>query len=593
QNLIFGTLEVNSIPAGAAILINGAETGYNTPHFFRGLVTGKYNITLIRENYPTRTEIVQVKKDEAVSLNPVLDNQPPEFADWTLDPPNLTEDSKGRLRVSVKVFDKGGSGLAGKIPQFDYHIGANTNYTGFKDMNKGTGDFWYFDIPEPLETWDVHRGKYIYFKASVVDVAGNRGESAEQTELIDDINDPPIVKITSKFNVWEKGLIKIDADASDIDGKISRVRFEYSIDNITWTQIGPIDDTPPYSVAWDTVTVIKGIVKNVWIRVTAYDDKDATAIDSTKTTFGIDNQPPTTTNDYDRLWHNKDFVINLKSSDGEGIGVSKIFYTLNKGIKQESQEGQTSLSVNITREGSDNILEYWSLDKLGNEEQQKTLSNIKLDKSPPKFAEWKQDPPDITEDSKGRLRISLQVTDEGGSGLEGKVPQIDYRIGRNARYDGYENMITEDGKTWQFNIFEPLETWDAYRGDFIFYKVRIEDVAGNVAESLERSELIDDINDPPVVTITSTFRPWMKGKFMIEAVSSDIDGKIVGVQFEYSSDKNSWTPIGPIDITPPYAVEWDTSVVIPKAEKIWIRATATDDGNARTSYIYPVMVGID
>ncbi len=595
RSIKLGSLEVSSSPIGAAIVINGADTGETTPHTFYGMVVGKYVITLVVENYAPGKAEIQIEPNETAIIDQILDDQPPEFVDWVQDPADLNEDTQGRFRVLVSVVDKGGSGLTGKIPQFDYHIGADNAYSGYEDMTLESGDVWYFDIPEPVESWNTYRGKYVYYKARVEDVAGNSGESREQQELIDNINDPPTVRIRTAFRTWENGLLTMEAEASDSDGTISGVRFEYSFDNARWTQIGLMDTTPPYSVAWDTTAIEQKVVENVWIRATATDNDNASVIHSTTTSFAIDNQPPTTTHDYDGLWHNRDFVITLRANDGNGIGMSKIAYILNSGNKQEIEiDGrQASASVDITTENDRNILEFWSVDKLGNEEPLKVLSNIKLDKTAPVFSDWGQDPADLTEDTYGRFRVSVRVADEDGSGLQGKTPQLDYHIGTGTQYDGYESMATEDGRLWNFDIAEPLETWNAHRGENLYYKVRVEDVAGNPGESIERRELIDDVNDPPVISITSRFNPWEKGLLAIGAESSDSDGTIVGVQFEYSSDRIVWIPIGPPDISEPFFVEWDTTASIPQAQKVWIRATATDDGGTSVTDTYPANIGID
>jgi hypothetical protein len=595
RSIRLGSLEVSSSPSGATIMINGADTGETTPYTFYGMVVGKYMITLVVENYAPGEAEVQIKQDETAIIDQILDDQPPEFVDWVQDPADLNEDTQGRFRVLVSVVDKGGSGLTGKIPQFDYHIGADNAYSGYEDMTLESGDIWYFDIPEPVESWNVYRGKYVYYKARVEDVAGNLGESREQQELIDDINDPPTVRVRTAFRTWENGLLTMEAEASDSDGEISSVRFEYSFDNARWTQIGLTDTTPPYSVAWDTTAIEQKVVENVWIRATATDNDNASVIHSITTSFAIDNEPPTTTHDYDGLWHNRDFVITLRANDGNGIGMSKIAYILNSGNKQEIEidARQASASVDITTEDDRNILEFWSVDKLGNEEPLKVLSNIKLDRTAPVFSDWGQNPADLTENTLGRFRVSVRVADENGSGLQGKTPQLDYYIGTGAQYDGYESMVTEDGKSWNFDIPEPLETWDAHRSENIYYKVRVEDAAGNIGESIERRELIDDINDPPTISITSRFNPYEKGLLAIGAESSDSDGTIVGVQFEYSFDQNVWIPIGPPDTSEPFFVEWDTASSIPQAEKVWIQATVTDDGGTSVTDTYPASIGID
>jgi len=596
-NVKLGSLSIDSNPSGASILVNGADTGFKTPYTFPGLIIGEYTITLQMKNYAPVEVKAQVKENQTQVIPAVvLDNQPPDFTDWTTDPIDLTEDTKGRFQVIVRVTDKGGSGMGDKIPQFAYHIGANTSYSdygGYKPMKSIGNDLWSFEIPEPTETWDFYRGKYIYYKVKAEDSAGNVGESVEQQKLIVSINDPPTVRIINAFSIWQRGLLTITAEANDVDGTITGVQFEYSFDNVTWTQIGLMVTKPPYSVSWDTKTIIKDVMKNVWVRATAYDNDNASATYITPTGFGIDNQAPTTSHDYDGSWRNKDFVITLKSTDGSGIGVATISYRLNNGSRQDIDiDGQANATVLITKEDSANTIEYWSTDKLGNEEQHKTLSNIKLDKTSPLFTDWKQDPVDLTEDTKGRFRIYVQIVDDG-SGIVGKIPQIAYRIGTDTQYSSYENMITEDGKTWYFDIMEPANTWDFYRGKYLYYKVQCSDVAGNLGVSSERTELIDSINDPPIVRIVSSFATWQKGVLKIDATASDQDGTVTSVQFEYSLDKATWKPIGATLTSAPYSVGWDTTIAIPQAPSVWIRVTAVDNENLSATYLYPTSIGID
>ena len=62
-------------------------------------------------------------------------------------------------------------------------------------------------------------------------------------------------------------------------------------------------------------------------------------------------------------------------------GVAETYYRINDGpTKILSVDGQP----NITVEGSNNTLEYWSVDNVGNEElPHKILTGIKLDKTSP------------------------------------------------------------------------------------------------------------------------------------------------------------------------------------------------------------------
>lgn len=593
-NVKLGSLSIEQTnPANASIFINGADTGKKTPYTFSGMIVGEYVITLKLSDYSPKEEKVKIAENQVAGISSesrTFDNQPPVYANWITEPSELTEDSQGILKITVQITDK--SGLSEKIPQFDYHIGPNTSYSGYKQMKFVSSDVWSYEISEPVEKWDTYRGKYIYYKVKAEDATGNSGESPEQQKLIVSINDAPTVKIVNVLTQWQKGLLTITADASDSDGTISGVKFEYSFDNANWTQIGLEVNKTPYSASWDTKTVVSDVVKNVWLRATATDNDGASTKFVTSSSFGVDNQAPSTNHNYDGVWHKEDFPITLKASDGSGIGVATISYKLNNGNKQDVEiDSQSSISVTISKEDQSNVLEYWATDKLGNEEQHKTLSNIKLDKTAPAFSDWKQEPADLTEDTKGILRVFVQVSDSG-SGIANKVPQIDYHVGKATQYDGYVNMASDDGKVWYFDILEPAESWDTYRGGYLYYKVKCEDVAGNVDER-ERTEAIDNINDPPITKITSIFNPWNKGVMQIDATASDLDGSVSEVRFEYSFNKIEWRPIGASIVEKPYTIGWDTATAIQQAPVVWLRVVATDDNGSSSSDVYPTSVGID
>jgi hypothetical protein len=91
---------------------------------------------------------------------------------------------------------------------------------------------------------------------------------------------------------------------------------------------------------------------------------------------------PFSFDDYDGLWHNVDFLIKLTAVDYES-GVAETYYRINNGpVKAVSTDGHPL----ITTEGANNTLEYWSVDKAGNEENpHKLLTGIKLDKTSPEI----------------------------------------------------------------------------------------------------------------------------------------------------------------------------------------------------------------
>jgi PKD repeat protein len=92
-----------------------------------------------------------------------------------------------------------------------------------------------------------------------------------------------------------------------------------------------------------------------------------------------DTTPPTTTHNYDGLWHNTDITINLTATD-DLSGVSDTYYSINDGATVSvSSNGHPQ----ITTEGADNELSYYSVDNDGNSESTHVLSGIKLDKTAP------------------------------------------------------------------------------------------------------------------------------------------------------------------------------------------------------------------
>jgi hypothetical protein len=82
---------------------------------------------------------------------------------------------------------------------------------------------------------------------------------------------------------------------------------------------------------------------------------------------------------YDGQTHTASFTITLTATDGES-GILETYYRINDGATRAlSANGQPQINV----DGLNNKLEYWSVDKAGNEESpHKVLTSIKLDTTP-------------------------------------------------------------------------------------------------------------------------------------------------------------------------------------------------------------------
>lgn len=96
--------------------------------------------------------------------------------------------------------------------------------------------------------------------------------------------------------------------------------------------------------------------------------------------YANDSIAPATTNDYNGSWRPVDFTINLTAVDANS-GVAVTFYKVNDGPRMSvSADGQPLIHT----EGANNKLEYWSLDRAGNEEwPHHVLAGIKLDVTDP------------------------------------------------------------------------------------------------------------------------------------------------------------------------------------------------------------------
>ncbi len=93
-----------------------------------------------------------------------------------------------------------------------------------------------------------------------------------------------------------------------------------------------------------------------------------------------DSTAPVTMDDYDGLWRQSDFMVNLSATDA-GTGVAETYYRVNGGpLMSLSADGHPLIHT----EGANNVLEYWSVDNSSNEEwPHHLLSGMRLDVTDP------------------------------------------------------------------------------------------------------------------------------------------------------------------------------------------------------------------
>jgi parallel beta-helix repeat protein len=149
-----------------------------------------------------------------------------------------------------------------------------------------------------------------------------------------------------------------------------------------------------------------------------------------------DITPPTTIHNYDGSWHKDDFFIVLIAND-DLSGVAETYYRINEGpTRNVGSDGHPIIST----EGTNNRLEYWSIDKAGNEEfPYKILSYIKLDKTIPQVSV-------ISPENNSHIKLSSIIIiwngTDSSSGIEHYEIQLD---------GSWENVGTQTTYLTQFS----------------------------------------------------------------------------------------------------------------------------------------------
>ncbi|MEW5768176.1 MAG: Ig-like domain-containing protein [bacterium] len=439
-------------------------------------------------------------------------------------------------------------------------------------LNNSTANDGAFD--EPSENFSftpptLANGTYT-FEVKAVTYLGSE-DSTPAIDTLTIVSGAPTCTLTSPSALtWYKGTITLSASASDPDGTISLVEFDYSLDHSSWSPCSASPDTSqPFSINWGSIPST-GVDATVWIRARAKDNAGAySAYDEQQ--IQIDNQAPSTTDNYNGAWYNQDFTITLTANDGSGSGLdnSDIRYRINGGAEKNlANHGQPVISG----EGGDNQLEYWAIDRVGNEESHHLLIRIKLDRTGPVFGPYALAPPDLTEKTIGSLTVSLIVSDTlSGTG----IPQLDYRLD-STNYDGYEAMSPGEGDTWSFSIPPPSD-WADHQGETLYWLVRGKDLADNEAVAEEGSEFIEVVNDTPTCQITSPDSfTWLAGQILITTDAAD-DEAMDSVEFVFSLDGQAWEEMLGSPVTSlPYQLNWNTSPADGVDTEVYLMARAWD-----------------
>jgi len=232
-----------------------------------------------------------------------------------------------------------------------------------------------------------------------------------------------------------------------------------------------------------------------------------------------DTVSPSTTDDYEGLWHTTAFEINLTATD-DLTEVAETYYKINDG-------STNSVSVNrqpvILTEGTDNRLEYWSVDTAGNEEvPHRILTGIKLDKTPPS----------------GSVSIGGGVNYTNSTSVALTVTATDATSGVA------QMRFSHDNVTWlSWELYSTSKAWSlsSTDGPKTVY-VQFKDNAGLVSKSHFDTVTLD--TGIPSITV---FSPQPEGEIKSSTLNAEWEGSDAtsGVDsYRIRLDNGSWINAG-------------------------------------------------
>ena len=236
--------------------------------------------------------------------------------------------------------------------------------------------------------------------------------------------------------------------------------------------------------------------------------------------ISLDETPPNTSDDYDGLWHNSDFVVTLSAVD-DLTEIAETHYRINDGPTMNvSRDGQPLINV----EGDGNTVEYWSFDNAGNEElPHKILTGIKLDKTAPTGS--------ITANGDAPYTTSTSVMLA--------VTSADYTSGV------YQARYSNDG-VWDTELWEspsPTKAWTLLSGDgtkTVYFETK--DNAGLVSETYSDTITLDTTPPTGSVTIAGNATYTTLLSVTLTLLAQDVTSTVA--QMRFSHDNVTWTPWG-------------------------------------------------
>jgi hypothetical protein len=328
----------------------------------------------VRKTY-RKSDIVDIRRYSGTVTNPPPPpNQPPTT-------PSLNSPSDGHVARDGRAptlcwnnrGDPDGDQLQFYVEAFDNARSANSGWIGDTCWRPGKLDGNYFNYQWRVKARDVRSSP------------AESGWSETRHFFIEEPNVKPEISIKAANSNNADSISSREQNwnfigtAFDKEDRLDRVEFQCSGDNCG----SGSDRATRNGNDWSLTRT--GMVGQNTIKFRACDEKQCT--DSRTVTLRIDLATPTTNAGLSGQrfgdWFNSAVTVNLHADDGATgnarVGVDKIFYRLNNGGWQ-SGSGQ-DVTFAVTQDGAQ-TLEYYAVDKLGNQEATKSIS-FKIDATKP------------------------------------------------------------------------------------------------------------------------------------------------------------------------------------------------------------------
>jgi len=403
------------------------------------------------------------------------------------------------------------------------------------------------------------------------DYNNNSTSKTIQVELLVDNVPPQIYNVSASPYPVEKGsLVTISANINDPWSGLNTstpTAHVQSPDEFDVTTIGMLDDglggdaaagDGIYTAQWSTSSAGEG---NYYVDISASDNKSNLAEAENGAMIRVYTLPAISNIQYAPASPtNLDNVkISASVTDESGIGGVTLYYSTNGGSSYSVKtmgynSGSGKYEATLPRLDQCTVQYYIQAQDMQLNSAISSTNNFSIvDVSPPSLYGWSQTPSNLTEDSSGGFAVQVYVTDSGGSGLSGQIPQLSYKRGTaDAGFSSYQDMTSLGSNQWSFNIPEPAGTWDIVEGQTVTYRVQVSDVAGNTVNSGDRQELVDHINHIPSITSSpiTTATEAVAYSYNVDASDADLEDTLnyslitapAGMTIDSSSGIISWTP---------------------------------------------------